>query len=146
MSHTTSQMPTIPSRPRRFWVQLRQSRLTQGLILMIFWKLGDVVAHATGLPVPGPIFGLFLMLAALAAGWMKLQTVHRGATWFVGEMLLFFVPPVLAVLNYPQFAGWLGVKVLAAIVLGTVVVMTVTAVTIELCYRLLVPARAHAAE
>lgn len=121
--------------------RLTGARWAQALLLIGFWQLGDVLARVARLPIPGAIVGLFLVLGLLAIGRLPLRTVHRGATWFVGEMLLFFVPPVLAVLDHPEFAGWLGVKLLTAIVLGTAIVMTVTAVTIDLCYRWLTPSR-----
>lgn len=131
---------------RRRWARVRDSRVTQTLIIIAFWQLGDVIARASGLPIPGAIWGLFVVLLLLGTGALRLQVVHRGANWFVGEMLLFFVPPVLAVLDHPEFVGWLGLKLLAAIIAGTLIVMTVTAVTIDLCYRLRVRARIHATE
>lgn len=126
-----------PARPNGRWIRLRQSRLAQALILIVFWQLGNVLARATALPVPGAIWGLFLVLVLLGTGALRLPAVHRGATWFLGDMLLFFVPPVLAVLDHPELAGWLGLKLLVAIVAGTVVVMTVTALTVDACYRFL---------
>ena len=111
------------------------------MLLIAFWKMGDAFAALTGWPIPGAVVGLFLVLGLLAAGRLPLRTVDRGASWFVGEMLLFFVPPVLAILDHPEFAGWLGVKVLGAIVLGTTLVMTTTALTIDGFYRLMTPVR-----
>jgi holin-like protein len=140
MNSSTAQRPLIRMLPG-----LRANRIVQALLLIAFWQIGDAVARASGLPIPGAILGLFLVLGLLGTGRLRLQTVDRGAAWFVGEMLLFFVPPVLAVLDHPELLGVLGLKLLAAIVVGTLIVMTVTAVTIDVCYRLLVPARIDAA-
>ena len=46
------------------------------------------------------------------------------------------LPAVLAVLNHPELFGWLGAKVLAVIVLGTLTVMAVTSVVVDLVLRL----------
>jgi holin-like protein len=51
-------------------------------------------------------------------------------------MLLFFVPAVLAVMDHREFLGLLGLKILSVILLGTVVVMSVTALVVDLGYRL----------
>ena len=120
-----------------------QSRLAQALLLIGFWQAGETLTRLLHLPVPGAIVGLFLVLTLLGTGWLRLGAVKQGSQWFVGEMLLFFVPPVLSVLDHPEFASWLGLKLLVAIVLGTTAVMAVTALTVEACHRLLVPARAH---
>lgn len=61
--------------------------------------------------------------------------MHRGANWLLGEMLLFFVPAVMSLLDHREFLGVLGVKLLVVILLGTALVMIGTALTIELCYR-----------
>ena len=44
-------------------------------------------------------------------------------------------PCLPALLDHPEFMGPLGLKILAVIVCGTVTVMVVTALFIELCYR-----------
>jgi holin-like protein len=98
--------------------------------------VGEAIVRVTGLAIPGAIVGLFIMLALLVGKQLRVRTVRRGARWYLAEMLLFFVPAVLAVLDHPEFLGLLGVKILAVIVLGTLSVMTVTAGAIDLCYRL----------
>lgn len=129
---------------RRVVARISKSRIAQVFVLVSFWQAGDGLSRVLHLPIPGAVIGLFLVLGLLGMGWLKLGAVRRGANWFVGEMLLFFVPPVLAVLDHPEFASWLGVKLLAAIVLGTGVVMAVTAITVEVCHRWLLAVRPHA--
>lgn len=114
---------------------VRGSRLTQVGLLLAFWWLGDAVTRAADLPVPGGVIGMALVLVLLATQRLSIQSLRRGADWFLGEMLLFFVPAVLAVLDHREFLGLLGLKILTVIVVGTVVVMAVTAVTVDLCYR-----------
>jgi holin-like protein len=116
---------------RRF----RSSRLLQVLLLLGFWMLGEQVTRGAHLPIPGAIVGMFILIALLATGRVSVLTVRRGAHWFIAEMLLFFVPAVLAVLDHPELLGTLGLKILAVIVFGTLTVMTVTAATIDICYR-----------
>lgn len=121
----------------------RSSLLLQILFILAFWLSGEVIVHATGVPIPGAIIGLFIVLALLGSKWISICTVRRGAQWFLAEMLLFFVPAVLAVLDHPELLGLLGLKILAVIVLGTLTVMIVTAAVIDVCYRLSVADKGH---
>lgn len=114
---------------------LRRSRSTQIGFIVLFWLAGEGFVRLTGLPVPGSIIGLGLMLATLASRRVSLFSLRRGAQWFLAEMLLFFVPAVLAVLDHREFLGLVGLKVLAIIFAGTAIVMLVTGFTVELCMR-----------
>ena len=126
------------SRPRliillRSW--LRRSRVLQICLLILFSLLGQALAQLLGLPVPGGVIGMALVLLLLATRRLRVRNVHRGASWLLGEMLLFFVPAVMSLLDHREFLGLLGLKLLAVILLGTALVMTGTALTIDLCYR-----------
>jgi holin-like protein len=114
---------------------LRRSRVLQICLIVLFSWLGQAVAQFLGLPVPGGVIGMAIVLALLATRRLRVRNVHRGASWLLGEMLLFFVPAVMSLLDHREFLGVLGLKLLAVILLGTALVMTGTALTIDLCYR-----------
>lgn len=113
-------------------------QLAQILLLLVFWQAGETIVRLTYLPIPGAIAGMLLVLALFASGKVKLTSMKRGAEWFLAEMLLFFVPAVLALLDHGEFIGVVGLKVLAVIFAGTVIVMGVTAIAIDIGYRLMV--------
>lgn len=115
---------------------LRHSRLAQGAVLAAFWGLGELAARATHLPVPGGILGLIFVLILLASGTLRATSLRRGANWLLADMLLFFVPAVLAVLDHREFLGLLGLKLLATVLAGTLLVMGGTGLTVDLCCRL----------
>lgn len=111
---------------------LHRSRLLQIALIVAFWLAGEALARAIALPIPGGVLGMFIVYALLASGKLSRFSVRRGANWFLAEMLLFFVPAVMAVLEHHEMLGWLGLKILVVILLGTVAVMAVTAVTVDL--------------
>lgn len=115
--------------------RVRNSCLLQVLVILAFWQLGEAVVRLGGLPVPGAVIALFLVLALLAGGVFSPLTLRRGARWFLAEMVLFLLPSVLSLLDHPEFLGWLGLKLLLAVGLGILVVMVVTALVVDLCYR-----------
>ncbi|WP_316231850.1 CidA/LrgA family protein [Bradyrhizobium sp. SZCCHNR1051] len=114
---------------------LRRNRLVQIGLLGLFWAAGEALARATGLPLPGGIIGMALALTLVLAGGLKVASIKRGANWMLAEMLLFFVPAVLALLDHRELFGLLGLKIFALIVVSTTAVMCVTALTVDLCYR-----------
>ncbi len=116
--------------------RLRGSRLAQiGLILAV-WLLAEWLVRYTGLPLPSGIVGMAMLLGLLASRQLAPQTLMRGAEWLLAEMLLFFVPAAMILLDNRQMVGWLGAKLLVVVAVGTVLVMAVTAVTVECCLRL----------
>ena len=116
--------------------RLHHSRLLQILMLCGIWFAGDSVARVLHLPVPGAIVGLFFALGLLGSGVISLHSMRRGADCMLAEMLLFFVPAVIAMIDHREFLGWVGLKLVAVILLGTLIVMSVTALTVDLCCRL----------
>lgn len=79
--------------------------------------------------------GLFVLLLAFALHWLSPSSFAQGAQWLLAEMLLFFVPAAMILLDNRQMFGWLGVKLLAVVVGGTVLVMAATALTVEWLFR-----------
>lgn len=55
----------------------RRSRVLQIVLLILFSLLGQVLANAAGLPIPGGVIGMVLVLALLAAGLLRVRNVHR---------------------------------------------------------------------
>ena len=51
------------------------------------------------LPLPANLVGMVLMLALIVCRILPLSWVRAGARWLLAEMLLFFVPAVVAVVN-----------------------------------------------
>lgn len=120
---------------RNIRTQVQNSRIAQVALLAAMWFVGNQITRVLGLPFPGAIVGLGLMLALLASGWVRPSSVQRGAKFLIGEMLLFFVPAVLAVMDHAEWLSVTGLKLFAAVLLGTVAVMLGTAIAVDLSYR-----------
>lgn len=109
------------------WRVLPAASLLQIGILLLLWWAGDALVRAAGLPFPGSIAGFALLLILLGSGLLPASRIAPGAHWLLSRMLVLFVPAALAILEYPQFLGVAGLKVLFVIVVGSAVVMAVTA-------------------
>ncbi|WP_454683215.1 CidA/LrgA family protein [Ancylobacter moscoviensis] len=112
---------------RSAWLQI-------GLVAA-FWLAGEACVRALALPLPGGVVGLALLLVLLATRRVSVFSMRRGARWLLADMLLFFVPAVLAVLDHREFLGLVGLKILFVILVSTAAVMMVTALAVDCCYR-----------
>lgn len=113
----------------------RHSAILQAAVVIAVWLLGEAAVRLIHLPFPGALIGLGLMIVLLATRRMKLANIERGAKLLLADLLLFFVPAVLVVLNHREFLGLTGLKILAVILTSTATVMLVTAFAVDRCYR-----------
>lgn len=108
----------------------------QVLGLGAFWWLADLAVRWLRLPLPGSVAGLGVLVLLLRTGLLPLAWVKEGADWLLAEMLLFFIPAVVAVVQYPAVILREGWQLLLVILLGTVAVMVGTALVVERAVRL----------
>lgn len=114
---------------------IRQNSLFQILLVFIFWFASELVVKLFKLPVSGGILGLGIVLLLLVTKHLKLDSIRRGAQLLLADMLLFFIPAVLAVLEHQEFIGLLGLKIFLVIMLSTIAVMLITALVVDYCYH-----------
>ena len=79
--------------------------------------------------------GLGLLLLLFAFGVLKPATLQMGAGWLMAEMLLFFIPALMSLLDYGSLVRSEGWRILLVIAVSTLMVMVVTAVTVEMVCR-----------
>ena len=108
----------------------------QGAALIGLWWLCDAAVRAAGLPIPGGVAGMAVLLALLASGALPVGCLRLGAKGLLNHMLLFFVPAAVTLRDHPELLGSTGFKLLAVIVVGILSVMAGTALAVELHIRL----------
>lgn len=89
-----------------------------------------LVLHLT-LPLPANIVGMLIMLAFLLTGILPVRYVKAGSAWLLSEMLLFFVPAVVAIINYFNILEQFGIRIFAVIILSTILVLGCTAFVVD---------------
>lgn len=87
------------------------------------------------LPLPANLVGMVMMLALIVCRVIPLNWIRAGARWLLAEMLLFFVPAVVAVVNYTQLLLVDGWRIFAVIALSTLMVLGATAWVVDKVYR-----------
>ncbi|WP_198670192.1 CidA/LrgA family protein [Dyella sp. C9] len=117
------------------WHRPLLARWAQVALIVLFWFACDQLVRRLHLPVPGSVLALALLLVLLLAGVVPAVGLRRGADWLLAEMLLFFIPAVMAVWEHLPLLRQDGLRILLVILLGTVLVMGTTALLVDLMFR-----------
>ncbi|MGG1572357.1 CidA/LrgA family protein [Fictibacillus sp. NRS-1165] len=101
-----------------------------GIILMALGA-GNAASAFFHLPLPGSIIGMFLLLAGLLTGIVKLEWVEGAANYHLRHMTLLFIPPVVGL-----FLNWGTVhvqiwKVLIVLSLSSLCILLGTGFSVE---------------
>ncbi|SIR30826.1 holin-like protein [Shewanella morhuae] len=86
-------------------------------------------------PIPGSVIGLAVLLFLLGFKLIPENAVQLGAAWLIGELLLFFIPPVISVIKYEALFEQYGTNILFTLVMGSVCVMFGTGFVVDRVFR-----------
>ncbi|MEG2046173.1 MAG: CidA/LrgA family protein, partial [Comamonas sp.] len=70
-------------------------------MLSAIWVAMEAVRQHFGWSLPAGLIGFGLLAVGLFTGLVKTQWLQAGTNWLMAEMLLFFVPAMLVVTEYP---------------------------------------------
>ncbi len=106
----------------------------------VFQLIGEVIARACDVPLPGPVIGMLLLLALLVLRPRFVEKIEPTATSLLERLSLLFVPAGVGVMQHFDIlhAQWL--PILAAILVSTAATIVVTSIVMTLVERAL-PAR-----
>lgn len=104
--------------------------------LLVFQLLGEALVRALGLPVPGPVLGLTLLLPLLAWRPAVLAMVRPTAQTLLQHLSLLFVPAGVGVMLHLQRLGEEALAIGVALVLSTWIGLAVAALTMQALMRL----------
>lgn len=105
--------------------------ILQILFIHIFLFLGSAVKAIIPIPIPSAMVGLLLLFLSLLLGIVKLEWVEQGGNWLLAELLLFFVPSAVGIVNYDEMLSWQGFMSVLLIGLSTFIVIGSTAFIAE---------------
>lgn len=107
----------------------------QLLIIIGFALAGTVVSYLLGLihvPFPGSLLGMVFLFVFLMAGWIKAESIHDVARFFIDNMGIFFVPGAIGVLNNLALISAIWWKLVIIILAGFLVSFVATYYSVKL--------------
>jgi holin-like protein len=109
-----------------------------GITLLLCYQLvGEVLVMALGLPLPGPVLGMLLLLVTLVLRTSTAATVEAPAEGLLGHLSLLFVPAGVGVMVHAQRLGGEWLPILAALLVSTLLTLLAVALTMRAMVRLL---------
>jgi len=101
--------------------------MIRGLAILLGLQfVGEGISLAVGLPVPGNVMGMALIVVALMAGIIRIEWVQEAAELILSHMAIFFIPAGVGVMVYFDLIREEWLPIVAGTVLSTFAVMAVT--------------------
>jgi putative effector of murein hydrolase LrgA (UPF0299 family) len=105
--------------------------LTAFAVLLIFQCLGEGLVFLFGWPVPGPVTGMLLLLAAMLAFPRLQEVVEAGANELLRHLSLLFVPAGVGIVVAASSGSGHWLAIVAAVVVSTLATMAITALVLK---------------
>nr|WP_018750093.1 CidA/LrgA family holin-like protein [Paenibacillus sanguinis] len=83
----------------------------------------NAIVELLHIPIPGSILGIAVLFILLKTKVVKLSWIEQGANWLLAELLLFFIPSAVGVMQYIPLLESEGLRILVVVVSSTIIVM-----------------------
>ena len=100
--------------------------IPQFLYILSFSFIGEVLQAVIPLPIPAAIYGLVLLLIALATGFLKVRQVEDAADWLISIMPILYVPICVKILEYWGVISQNAAAIITITVVSTFLVFAVS--------------------
>lgn len=106
--------------------------MIRGLVqILIFQGLGEIISKLLGLPVPGPVIGLILLLIFLLARGRVDPDLDTVASAFSQHLGLLFIPAAVGVVMFaPQLASH-GLVIALILIVSVSLAVAVTSLLLK---------------
>jgi holin-like protein len=107
----------------------------RGLALLLLCQCaGEVLARGLKLPLPGPVLGLLLAVLLLNAAPLR-APMAAAAEPLMQHLSLLFVPVGVGVVTHLALLSQYGLRIVAVLLLSTLVGLAVTALVLQALLR-----------
>ncbi|HUH10565.1 MAG TPA: CidA/LrgA family protein [Brevundimonas sp.] len=96
-------------------------------LLLVCQLVGEVIHRLTGLPLPGAVIGMVLLLAWLAFVPRERLTLTQVTGWLTAHLSIMFVPAAVGLMEEGAILSRYGLGILVAVVVSTLLTLAVTA-------------------
>lgn len=96
---------------------------------------GEFLNTLLGIPIPGNVLGMILLLLLLSTEIVNLEMIDEISKFLLGYLPFFFIPAGVNLLTNLEMMReqWLGI--MGVIIISTILVMVVTGITIQFLQR-----------
>ena len=100
-------------------------------VLLAFQLIGEVAVQVSGLPAPGPVIGMVLLLLALYWRGALPDALRTTAETLLSHLSLLFIPAGVGIIQHGARLAeeWLAIAV--ALIVSTLITVAVTALVMQ---------------
>lgn len=98
-------------------------------VLLLYQLIGETLTYIFGLPIPGPVIGMALLLITLALRPGLVAKIRGTGNTLLSHLSLLFVPAGVGVMVHFARLSEEGVAIIGAVVLSTILTIVATAGT-----------------
>ena len=106
-------------------------------VILACQLLGEILARALSLPLPGPVLGMIFFLALLVYRPTYADSVKSTAQLLLANLSLLFVPAGVGIVGHIQTLGSNAGIILFSIIFSTIAAIVVSVYAFSLTARLL---------
>lgn len=107
----------------------------QFLIILVINFVGIIIQNLFHLPLPGTILGMLILFILLWTKVLKVESIEKVCDFLILNMIIFFLPPAVELLEYMALLKTGFLKILILLVATTVITMIVTGKTVDFCIK-----------
>lgn len=97
--------------------------LRQLAVLTAVYGCGELAVRVSGVPVPGSVAGMAIMLLLLSAGLIRTAWVEEAAAWLLNRLTLLFLPALVGLADYWPVVRAYTLPLLAVVFFSTLAVL-----------------------
>jgi len=112
-----------------------------GAIALLFscQLLGDSIHHLTGLPLPGPVIGMLILLVWLGVMRRERPTLSAVSGWLTAHLSIMFIPAAVGLIEEGNAIARYGVGLVVATSISVILTMVVSAFVFRWAVRRIEP-------
>ncbi len=101
-----------------------------GVLLGILFG-SNILQKVLGIPLPGTVLGMLILLICLLTGIIKLEMVEEVSEFLLEHLIFFFVPAGVSIMLSVDIIKDKWLSILIVVILSTILVLIVTGLTVE---------------
>lgn len=106
--------------------------LRQFAIIIVICFLGEILNRFLGIPIPGNVIGMIILLAGLVTKVIKLSYIEDISEFLLKHLAFFFVPAGVGIISSLDILKGNWISILAIVFISTILVTAATGITVQL--------------
>lgn len=109
--------------------------IRQFAIIIGICYLGAAIQKLLGLPIPGNIIGMILLLTGLLTGVIKMDMIEEISDFLLGHLAFFFIPAGVGLISCIGILKLHGFGIFMVCLITTAVIMGATGLIVQTLIR-----------